>query len=119
MFSTHNLAAVFTLLQFCGSSDYSRETVTGFSCSDYQIMFDVEMEIASECTQDVDCVQLLYLEEGVCASYSVIAHEEYDPTYLFELYDEAILHGCNLVHTINSDCSLNGVACRQGRCRWE
>lgn len=107
---------VITTLSFCNNSNSTTPTQTGFSCEDYAIMLDVEVELAQECTASTDCTQILF--EDTCESNSLLTNTNFDTNYLFDLYEEGIDAGCELELPINTDCSRDTATCVQSQCQW-
>ena len=63
-----------SLISMCGTPQSSQDepTATGFSCSDYQIMLDVELKVGQECVVDSDCQQVLTGTGCGCESDDII-----------------------------------------------
>ena len=102
----------------CGSnsSPPQQELPSGFTCWDYQIMMDVELDILDECSYDEQCTQHL---DGMNCGGNITSNINYDPSYLYDLYDEAILYGCNIVIDAECNNAENATAyCNAGRCEW-
>ena len=117
--STLQQILVITTLSFCNNSQtQAPETTTGFTCSDYEIMMDVELRLAQSCTENTECTQVLFEGEESCESNSLLGSEYFDSEYLFDLYDEAITEGCSIDLPVNTDCSNTTPACVQSRCVW-
>ena len=66
---------------FCSSESSTSEQVqqSGFTCSDYQLMVDVEFELLDECSSDDQCEQYL---DGMDCGGSIASSVNYDPYYL-------------------------------------
>ena len=108
-------------MQMCGdaSSSYT-PTSTGFSCSDYDIMLDVEVKIAQECTTDSDCDQLLNGTGCGCETDELIANRHFDTTYFYDLYDEALGEGCSIDFGTTCECDPTvSPVCEAGSCAWQ
>ena len=109
-------------LQMCGGggSVPVEDPSTGFfSCADYQLMMDVEMELGRACDADEACTQVAFLSLGSCPSDSVIFHAGFDGTYAAELYDEATEAGCTLELPTSDDCEATEATCVRGACTWQ
>ena len=89
-----------------------------FSCADYQLMMDVELELGQACNDDAECTQLAFVALGSCRSDSVIFNEDFDVSYAAELYDEATEAGCTLTLPTSDDCAATEAACVRGDCAW-
>ena len=113
--------ALFVLISSLSYCSNNTETTTSdpysFSCSDYQIMIDVELEIAPECTSVADCTQILLEGDLECEANSIVANSNYDSTYFFELLEEADGAGCDIDIVFPQDCSAD-VACQNSVCAW-
>ena len=107
---------VVTTLSFCNNSNNTTPTQTGFSCEEYEIMLDVEAELAQDCTDSSECTQVLF--EDTCESNSLLTNASFDTEYLFDLYEEGTNAGCELALPINTDCSKETPTCIQSQCRW-
>ena len=103
---------------FCSSesSTSQQPTASAFTCSEYQIMVDVEFELLDECSSDEQCEQFL---DGIDCGGSIVSNVNYDPSYLYELYDEAISYGCSI--SVAAECNPYEDAtatCNAGYCQW-
>ena len=110
-------------MQMCGdtSSSYTpSSSSTGFSCADYEIMLDVEVELAQECTMDSECTQVLDGTGCGCETDDLIANQAFDTTYFYDLRDEALDQSCTV--DFGTTCECNPIAtpvCQAGTCAWE
>jgi hypothetical protein len=108
-------------LQMCGGGTTAStdDPSTGlFSCADYQLMMDVEVDLGRACSVDQDCSQVAFVSLGSCPSDSVVFNGSFDLAYAAELYDEATEAGCTVVLPTGDDCSATEVACTDGACSW-
>ena len=122
MQSSYTAILIMSTLSFCGDSTSSNDTPTssGYSCSDYKIILDVELLLATECSTSAQCQQVLAEGDLECEANSIVGNEDFDSTYFFDLYDEAIALGCtNLNFPMNQDCSASEVACINAECVWQ
>lgn len=110
------------MVQMCGGSSSSSDTNSSdgfFSCSDYQIMLEVEVAIGEECSTDADCTQVLISGDETCEPNSILVNDDYDTSYFSSLYDEAIEAGCSITLDMNEDCAATEVACSRSTCTWQ
>ena len=122
MQSSYTAILIMSTLSFCGDSTSSNDTPTssGFSCEDYQIMLDVEIELATECSSSSQCQQVLVEGDLECEANSIVGNVNFDSNYFFDLYDEAIAVGCtNLSFPMNQECSDTEIACINAECTWQ
>ena len=114
--------ALLTLIQFCGSSTTSTEEQLAdgqvFSCSEYQLMLEVEMMVAGECAEDSECDQIVLNGDQDCEANSLVSTNNFDTDYFYDMYDEAIGYGCSIELDMNDDCSLTTTGCNAGICGW-
>ncbi len=112
--------ALMSLLSMCGNPYPSDEpTSTGFRCSDYQLMLDVELKVAQECSTDSDCQQVLSGTGCGCESDDMIANTSYNTSNFYDLYDEAEAEGCSIEFYTECDCDASAVpVCSAGTCSW-
>lgn len=112
------LAFAATQMGFCSSNsnDSSQNDPFAFSCSDYQIMVDVEVEILQECSTDAQCEQVL--ENNSCDGGAISSNPNIDPSYFFELVDEAEAAGCNVEIVAECGDSDSTPTCHYGTCGW-
>ena len=102
-----------------GSSGSSSSSTGAFSCEDYQLMMDVEVELATECSTDDECTQVLSGSGCGCSTDDVIANGDFDTTYLFDLWDEAEAATCELDFDTTCDCDSSAQpTCVSGHCAW-
>ncbi|MCP4804630.1 MAG: hypothetical protein GY884_04705 [Proteobacteria bacterium] len=104
----------------CGGSSSSSSSSTGtFSCEDYQIMMDVEVELATTCSTDSQCTQVLYGSGCGCSTDDVVANGSFDTTYLYDLWDEADDATCSVEFDTSCDCDASAQpVCVSGNCTW-
>lgn len=107
----------------CGggsSSSSSSESGYEFTCEDYQIMMDVEVDLATTCSTDSDCTQELYGTGCGCSTDDIVANGSFDTTYLYELWDDADDASCSLDFDTTCDCDASAQpACVSGTCTWQ
>ena len=109
-------------MQMCSTDPYydNTPTSTGFSCWDYETMLEVEAEIASECTTDSDCDQVIDGTGCGCATDDLIANSSYDLTSFYDLYDEALGESCSIDFGTSCDCNPSATpVCAAGQCAWQ
>lgn len=114
-------ALIIIVMSVCSgsSSESSPNTPYEYSCEDYEIMWDVEIELARECISASDCQQILFEGDLTCESNSVLGDASFSSEYLYSLYDEALEAGCSLDIPFNQDCSLTEPACVNSSCVWQ
>lgn len=115
------LLTLLAMGQCNGSSSSSSSSSTGdFSCDDYQIMMDVEVQLATTCSTSADCTQVLSGTGCGCATDDLIANGNFDTTYLYDLWDEAEDATCSLDFDTTCDCDPYAApACVSGECTWK
>ena len=118
-----SLFLILTSMSFCSnsSSTTQEDSSSGFfSCEDYQIMLDVEVTLAVECSNSQQCQQILVEGEMECEANSIIANENFDSEYFYSLYDEAMDAGCISIDLpMNQDCGNTEPACVNSECVWQ
>lgn len=109
-----------TTMGSCNGSSSSSSSSTGtFTCDDYQIMMDVEVDLADDCSTDAECTQVLSGSGCGCSTDDVIANGSFDTTYLYDLWDEADAASCSLDFDTSCDCDASAQpACVSGTCTW-
>lgn len=113
MFSTCNNSST-------SSNSSNNPTSTGFSCWDYEIMLDVEVKLAQECTTDSECQQVLTGTGCGCETDDLVANTSFDTSYFFDLYDEALTQNCSIDFGTSCDCDASATpSCYAGSCRWD
>ena len=107
-------------IQMCGGgASGGAGTSTGFSCDDYQLMLDVEVRIASECDVDEDCQQVLDGTGCGCPTDDLVVNSDFDPTYFFDTWDEALGEACPIEFETTCDCDASAIPrCQSGSCVW-
>ena len=113
--------ALMSLISMCGTSSSSSEepTPSGWTCSEYQIMLDVEVSLAEECNVDSECQQVLSGTGVGCATDDLIANTSYNTNYFYDLYDEAVGYGCSIDFDTSGECDPDAEpACNGGTCGW-
>lgn len=113
------LLALSGAAPMCGSGSEAPVTPSGFTCGDYQLMVDVELELGRTCDADAECVQPVLETAGGCASASVLLRGDFDAEYLLGLVEEADAYGCPLDLPVEDDCGADAPTCDAGRCGWE
>ena len=94
-------------------------TPSGFTCSDYQIMIDVELAILQECDSDSDCDQLLDGGYTDCLDNPPLLNKNLSSEYMYELLEEADTYGCSIALKSNDVCDSSAhAACSSGSCSW-
>jgi len=101
--------------------DRSSQALDGFSCADYQLIAELELEVAGECEFDSDCGQVL--EYGVCdcESGNAVMRNGYNSSWLYGMLEEAELSQCSLELGDRCDCETDAnvdLACIDGQCGW-
>ena len=126
MLSTDLPALTFAAMALCGSgggstgSGSSDSSGAFFSCEDYQIMIDAEIDLGSRCTADEQCDQVIPGTGVGCDTDDVILNIAWDASYLFDLIDEARSNGCSIRFETTGECPLDGMPdCKRGLCGWE
>ena len=108
-----------TLLACDPSGSTDEETSTGFTCSDYELMLDVELTLAQECTADSQCGQVMSGTGCGCESDDIVANSSFDTTYYYDLYDEAVAEGCSYAAATSCSCfAATETWCNAGTCDW-
>ena len=104
---------------FCSSSLMEEPTPSGFTCSDYQIMADVELKILRECSSDSECDVVLDGIDADCDEQPPILSNLISTNYMYELLEEADLYGCTIELTTDDVCSETAYSsCVSGACAW-
>lgn len=94
-------------------------SLNGFSCSDYQLIVELELSAAGECEVDSDCGQVLQDEECVCEYGNAVVRTEYNPSWLYGILDEADVLECTVELGEQCDCDADAdMACVEGQCGW-
>ncbi len=111
---------VTAALQTCGAASGPGAGDVGsfFSCHDYQIMLEVEVEVGGECRRHSDCTQVLISGDLACEPNSILVHDDYDTNYFSDLYDDALAEGCDITLDMNEDCRAVEAECVASRCTW-
>ena len=114
------IATLFTLVQTCGGGSAPEPaTSTGLTCSDYQIMLKVEMIVGRECVGDAECDQVIEGTGVGCETDDIITSNEYDPSYFYDLLEEAEGEGCTITFETSGECDpMAEPACVSGMCSW-
>lgn len=115
---TNRALLAFTAATTMCSTD---ETASGsfFTCSDYQVMIDVELNLADNCQTDSECTQVLSGTGCGCGTDDRIASVYFDTSYFYDLSDEASIAGCNIDFGTDCTCPPNAEpACVSGSCVW-
>lgn len=124
MNAVETVALSFMLMGSCGDgggSEPVEEPSTGFfSCYDYQMMINVEIDFGNTCVADEQCDQVIP-ETGIgCDTDDVVVRYDYNANYLLEFIDEAEAAGCTIDYATTGYCPEDGVpGCVFGRCGWE
>ena len=113
-------AALF-FTQTCGGGSSSEPTTEGgWTCSEYQLMLDVELDYGSTCTIDEECTQVLDGTGCGCESADRVVRGDFDASWFYELKDEADGYECSI--DFESACVCDAglePACISGRCGWQ
>ena len=115
------MAMVFVAVCGGSPSPYPDDppTSTGIRCSDYQLMIDVEIDIANDCSFDSQCDQVIPVDDA-CTTADKVVNIDYDLEHLLSLIEEAEGVGCSINFGARGDCdSTAGAACSSGSCRWQ
>ena len=112
-----------TFLAVCGSSPspYPDDppTSTGFRCSDYQLMIDVEFNLGRACTLDDECDQVIPVSDS-CTTEDVVLNINFNAVYVLDMIEEAEGVGCLLDYGSRGDCDPDAETyCSFGRCSWD
>lgn len=93
--------------------------LSGFSCSDYQLIVELELGAAGECAADTDCGQVLEGEGCDCEGGNAVMRTEYNPSWLYGVLEEAEALECTVDLGERCDCEPNAeLACIDGQCGW-
>ena len=114
------MAMVFVAVCGGSQSPYPNDppTSTGIRCSDYQLMIDVEIDIANDCSFDSECDQVIPVD-ATCATANRLVNIDYDLEHLFSVMEEAEGVGCTIDYGARGDCDSGAEAvCASGSCRW-
>ncbi|MBM4365477.1 MAG: hypothetical protein FJ102_04630 [Deltaproteobacteria bacterium] len=108
------------LIANCGGGGSTAEPESfDTTCEDYQIMLDVEVVLARECTASSQCTQVLGGTGCGCDTDDVIANSSFDANYLYDLLDESRAAGCTVSTGTSCACDAGAEpACVGGRCTW-
>ena len=94
-------------------------TSTGLSCSDYQIMLEVEMIVGRECMDDSECDQVISGTGIGCETDDIITSSEFDPSWFYDTLEEAEGEGCTITFETPGVCDPHAEpACISGKCTW-
>ena len=80
-------------------------------------MVDVEVVLLLECTTDVRCEQVL--ENNSCDGGVISSNPNIDPSYFFDLLDEAEAAGCNVEIVAECGDSDFTPTCYYDTCGWD
>lgn len=119
--ATISQAFIVVAMSVCSgsSSNSSSSDPYEFSCEDYEIMWNVEIDLARECATASDCQQVLFEGDLACESNSILGGAGFDSEYLYSLYDDALAAGCSLDLPLHQDCSATEPACVNATCVWQ
>ena len=115
------LAAVaVSSMGMCQSNTPNSEpTPSGLTCHEYQLIIDVELMANQRCNSDDECTQLLDGFGSDCDSDTPVMSAFADPSYIYELVDEAEGHGCTVTVETTGQCWEDAEAvCMSGSCEW-
>ena len=108
------------LLTGCIDGAEEEDPSTGYyTCSEYQLMLDVELSVGQACTTDSDCDQVLSGTGCGCETDDLVTNHVYDTTIFHDIHDEALASGCSPSFGTTCACPT-GVAtiCDAGTCGW-
>ena len=91
-------AVIALAVSTCGGTNSSQGNSEGSmsTCRSYQIMIDVELDLADNCQTDSECTEVIYGTGNGCSTDDRIATSSFDTSYLYDLIDEADLEGCTI-----------------------
>ena len=102
-----------------GSSSSDQSSSGAFSCSDYQLMLDVELTVGQQCTTDSDCDQVLSGTGCGCETDDLVVNHTYDTVIFYDIYDEALASGCSPTFGTSCECPMGvTTVCDAGTCSW-
>jgi len=91
-----------------------------FSCWEYDLMLDVEGQLATECSSDNQCGQVMTGTGCGCMTDNLIANHGFYLGHFYDLLEEAREAGCNPDFDTPCDCAPAATpVCRANRCVWE
>ena len=114
-------AVIALAVSTCGGTSSSQDNSEGSmsTCRAYQIMIDVELDLADNCQTDSECTEVIYGTGNGCATDDRIGTSSFDTSYLYDLIDEADLEGCNIDFGTTGECPVDGTpVCDRGACSW-
>ena len=114
-------AVIALAVSTCGGTGSSQDNSEGSmsTCRSYQIMIDVELDLADNCQTDSECTEVIYGTGNGCSTDDRIATSSFDTSYLYDLIDDADLEGCNIDFGTTGECPVNGTpVCEMGACTW-
>jgi len=112
-----------TFLAMCGGSSApdidDTPTSTGFSCWEYQRMIEIELDYARVCSLDVQCDQVIPVEDS-CPTAAPVVNIEFDSVWLIEMIEEAEGEGCSLDLGPRGTCDPDSEpVCFFTKCTWQ
>ena len=120
MTATETAAMSFMLIGLCdgGSSSSDRDPFV-ITCSEYQLMIDVELEFGQECSLDAQCDQVLTGTGVGCETDDLVVRNDYNATYVYDMIEDAEDAGCTVEFDTTGECPPDGeTACVWTRCSW-
>ena len=113
-------AIAISSMGLCQSNPPASEpTPGGFTCGEYQLMIDVEFGVLQECSNHAECTQLLDGFGSGCESDTPIINASADPSFIYEMRDEAESYGCSIDLPTSGFCAEDAEAvCQAGVCGW-
>ena len=108
--------AFATQMGFCSSNNSSQNDPYSYSCSDYQIMLDVEVGFLQDCSVDTQCEQVL--DNSSCDGGAISSNPNIDPSYFYDLIDEATAAGCDVEIVAECGDTESTPTCHHGTCGW-
>jgi hypothetical protein len=119
MFQRSVLIAALALTA-CIDGEESEDVSTGYhTCSEYQLMLDVELKIGQQCSTDSDCDQVLSGTGCGCETDELVVNHIYETRYFHEIHDEALAAGCSPSFGTTCACPTGvTTVCDAGTCDW-
>jgi len=121
---TSNAILVFAAFaSTCGNTSsnsyWETPTSTGIYCEEYELMIQVDLDFADDCTSDYECAQILSGTGCGCATDDRIANMSHDTSFIYEMQEEAEGEGCSIDYETDCDCDPSAQpVCWAGNCEW-
>ena len=120
--TTNTMLVFAAFVSTCGTttSPYgSTQTSTGIYCEDYELMIQVDLDLADDCTTDYECAEILSGTGCGCPTDDRIASINYDTSFFYDMQEEAEGEGCSIDYETDCRCvSSAQPICLSGNCRW-